>query len=66
MSERKPRGKVVSGMTYADVLEEYNAKQYHRSLNMRGKPYGVADALDRAYYGYSNKPRVRPEKKKQR
>lgn len=62
MSKRKPSGPKVSGMTYATVLEEYDRKQNLRNRNMKRQPAGIADALDRAYYGYSDMPRVKPER----
>ena len=62
MSKREPRGRKVNGMTYDTVLEEYERKQNLRSRNMKRQPAGVADALDRAYYGYSDMPRVKPER----
>lgn len=61
---RKPRGINVSGDTYATVLEEYERKMNNRNADLNKKPAGVADALDRAYWGYSKRPGVKPYKVK--
>jgi hypothetical protein len=60
----RPSGPKASAMTFDAVLEDYNRKVYKKSRNMPAQPSGIADALDKAREGYSDKPRVKPDRSK--
>ena len=61
---RRPSGPKASAMTFDAVLEDYNRKVYKKSRNMPAQPSGLADALDKAPEGYSDRPRVKLDRVK--
>jgi hypothetical protein len=60
------KGKEVSGNTFSAILEQYNRKMGNRSNHPAKAPADISQAFQRAQkqMGYSNKPRVKPSKKK--
>lgn len=59
----KPKGKVVSGKKYPAVLEKQMDRKADKQNRMVGKPADIAMAIQGSKMGYSNKPRVKPQKK---
>lgn len=59
-------GKRVAGRKYSQVKEEYDDKIGDEDNFPSRKPADISGALRRAKEGYSKKPRVKPDKKKQR
>jgi hypothetical protein len=64
MKNKKPSGRIVSGETYDETLEDYNRKQNLDKRNMEKQPAGLANALTKGEQGYSDKPRVKPNQTK--
>lgn len=65
MPMQKP-GKRVKGTKYVADLEEEDIVAADEDNHPRRKPSDIGQALKRAKEGYSKKPRVKPQKKKQR
>ena len=59
------KGKVVSGKKYAVDKEEYDMKKANKANKMVGKPADIASSLAKSKkeMGYSDKPRIKPQKK---
>ncbi len=59
------KGKMVKGKNYVEADEEYDKKQLKKGQK-KMRTAGVARALKESEkeMGYSNKPRVKPQKKK--
>jgi len=62
-AKTKP-GKKVEGIKYAQALESYEEKEEYLASRSKGKPDGIAQALQKAKEGYSKKPRVKADKMK--
>jgi len=62
MKIKRPSGREVSGDTYSSVLEQYNRQYQRKSNEVNKNPNGISDAFDRSRIGYSDKPRVKPDK----
>jgi hypothetical protein len=59
----KPKGKVVSGKDYSAVLEKKSDRKSDKQNRMVGKPADISMAMKAAKMGYSDKPKVKPQKK---
>ena len=62
MEIKRPSGRAVSGNTYSSVLEQYNRQYEKKNNNVNKNPNGISDAFDRSKIGYSDIPRVKPDK----
>lgn len=60
---KKPTGKKESRLKYVEDKEEYDRKKNLDSRNMLKQAAGIGEALMKAKMGYSDKPRVKPQKK---
>jgi hypothetical protein len=65
MKKIAPKGKMVKGKNFVEVDEKYDRKKTKKDEKSM-KTAGVASALKKAEkgMGYSDKPRVKPQKKK--
>lgn len=59
----KPSGPKVSGMDFSSILEEYDRKMGNKSNYPARAPADISQALERSREGYSDKPRVKQQKK---
>jgi hypothetical protein len=65
MKMQRP-GRKVKGAKYAADLEDDDEKEQDSDNAPAKKPADIAQAMKRAKEGYSKKPRVKPQKKRQR
>jgi hypothetical protein len=58
------KGREVSGNDFSAILEEYDRKMGNKSNYPAKAPADISQAFERSKMGYSDKPRVKPSKKK--
>ena len=60
--KKQSKGRMVSGNDFSAILEGYERKMGNKSNKPAQAPADISQAFSRAKEGYSDKPRVKPEK----
>ena len=60
---KTPKGEKENGKKYVEDKEEYDEENGWKNQQMWGKAADIGEAMMKAKMGYSNKPRVKPQKK---